>query len=150
MSRLERFTLWMFRHRTPLVAVFTALTMIMGWYAAHVRVDASFHKSLPLDHPYIRTYLKHERQFGGANRVIVDAGAHVSGPITIRGANNTVHFGAGSRWIGAIAVKGSDQRFVFGDRSTSVSCRVLVQEGFMPQAVMTDPSPRFAFYVFTA
>jgi len=71
MSRLERFTLWMFRHRTPLVAVFTALTMIMGWYAAHVRVDASFHKSLPLDHPYIRTYLKHERQFGGANRVIV-------------------------------------------------------------------------------
>ncbi len=68
---LERFTAWMFRYRTPLVVGFTLLTAVMGWFAFRVRVDASFHKSLPLDHAYIRTFLKHERQFGGANRVMV-------------------------------------------------------------------------------
>ncbi len=70
-SPLESFTAWMFRHRTPLVIVFAVLTGGMAWFAAHLRVDASFHKSLPLQHEYIRTFLKHERQFGGANRVIV-------------------------------------------------------------------------------
>ncbi len=61
----------MFRFRTPLVCLIAALTLVMGWFAFHVRVDASFHKSLPLDHDYIRTFVKHERQFGGANRVMV-------------------------------------------------------------------------------
>ena len=43
----------------------------MGWYAAHLHVDASFNKGLPLDHPYIRTFTKYQSEFGGANRVIV-------------------------------------------------------------------------------
>jgi uncharacterized protein len=68
---LERFTAWMFRRRTVLLAIFGILTAIMGWFAAHVRVDASFNKSLPRDHPYIRTFEKYQREFGGANRVLV-------------------------------------------------------------------------------
>ncbi len=68
---LERFTTWMFRYRTPLVCVFAVLTALMAWFASQIRVDASFHKSLPLAHDYIRTFVKHERQFGGANRVMV-------------------------------------------------------------------------------
>ena len=71
MTRLERFTAWMFRLRTPLVAGFAALTGVMLWLALHVHVDASFEKSLPKGHDYIRTFLKHQREFGGANRVLV-------------------------------------------------------------------------------
>src|SRR3954465_14537959 len=71
MSLLEKFTHWMFRFRTPLVCVFAILPAVRGWFAFHLRVDASFHKSLPLAHEYIRTYVKHERAFGGANRVLV-------------------------------------------------------------------------------
>src|SRR3954447_12387387 len=71
LSPLESFTAWMFRRRTLLVCVFAGLTAVMAWLAAHLRVDASFLKSLPLQHEYIRTFVKHERQFGGANRVIV-------------------------------------------------------------------------------
>jgi predicted RND superfamily exporter protein len=71
MTRLERFTAWMFRFRTPLVAGFAALTAVMLWLALHVQVDASFEKSLPKGHEYIRTFLKHQREFGGANRVLV-------------------------------------------------------------------------------
>lgn len=68
---LEKFTGWMFRHRTPLVVGFALLTGVMAWFAAHLRIDASFNKSLPLDHEYIRTFTKHQREFGGANRVLV-------------------------------------------------------------------------------
>ncbi|MSU66728.1 MAG: RND family transporter [Opitutus sp.] len=68
---LEKFTFWMFRFRTPLVCGFAALTAVMGYFAFHLRVDASFNKSLPLDHEYIRTFTKYQREFGGANRVLV-------------------------------------------------------------------------------
>ncbi len=68
---LEKFAAWIFRFRTPLVVGFAILTGIMGSYAARLRVDASFNKSLPLDHPYIRTFTKYQSEFGGANRVLV-------------------------------------------------------------------------------
>jgi uncharacterized protein len=70
-ATLERFTGWIFGHRAFLVVVFSILTAVMAWYAAHLRVDASFNKGLPLDHPYIRTFTKYQSDFGGANRVIV-------------------------------------------------------------------------------
>src|SRR5262245_1111529 len=68
---LEKITVWMFRLRTPLVCMFGALTAIMGYFASQLHVDASFNKSLPNDHDYIRTFTKHQRDFGGANRVLV-------------------------------------------------------------------------------
>jgi predicted RND superfamily exporter protein len=68
---LEKFTNWMFRHRTPLVCGFAALTAVMAVFAFRLRVDASFNKTLPLDHEFIRTFTKYQGEFGGANRVIV-------------------------------------------------------------------------------
>lgn len=68
---LPAFTAWMFRHRTPLVCVLAVLTGVMAWFASRLRVDASFDKTLPVHHDYIRTFKKHHREFGGANRVLV-------------------------------------------------------------------------------
>src|ERR1035437_1026161 len=68
---LEKFTAWMFRWRTPLVCGFAALTAVMAMFALRLRVDASFTKTLPLDHDYIHTFTKYETEFGGANRVLV-------------------------------------------------------------------------------
>lgn len=68
---LEKFATWLFRFRTPLVIGFAALTVVMGMFAARLHVDASFNKSLPIDHPYVHTFTKYQSQFGGANRVIV-------------------------------------------------------------------------------
>lgn len=68
---LEKFAAWVFRFRTPLVIGFAALTAVMAMFATRLHVDASFNKSLPLDHPYIQTFTKYETQFGGANRVLV-------------------------------------------------------------------------------
>ncbi len=68
---LEKFTTWMFRWRTPLVCAFAVLTAVTAVFALRLRVDASFNKTLPLDHDYIRTFTKYESEFGGANRVLV-------------------------------------------------------------------------------
>lgn len=71
MTVLERFTAWMFRRRTSLIAGFAAATAVMAFFAAHLHVDASFDKSLPEGHPYIRTFTKYQAEFGGANRIVV-------------------------------------------------------------------------------
>jgi predicted RND superfamily exporter protein len=70
-ATIERFTSWVFGHRLLLVIGFGLLTAVMGWFAAHLQVDASFNKGLPIDHPYIRTFTKYQSEFGGANRVII-------------------------------------------------------------------------------
>jgi len=70
-ATIERFTAWIFGHRLMLVIGFGLLTVVMGWFAAHLHVDASFNKGLPLAHPYIRTFTKYQSEFGGANRVMI-------------------------------------------------------------------------------
>ena len=68
---VEKIANWIFRYRTPLVVGFALLTGVMAIFASRLRVDASFNKSLPTDHPYIRTFTKYQSEFGGANRVLV-------------------------------------------------------------------------------
>ncbi len=70
-ATIERFSHWVFSHRLILVIGFGLLTVVMGWFASHLHVDASFNKDLPLDHPYIRTFTKYQSEFGGANRVMI-------------------------------------------------------------------------------
>ncbi|QYM80134.1 MMPL family transporter [Horticoccus luteus] len=67
----DRFSSWLFQHRRWVLIGFLAMTAVMAWFAAHLRVDASFTKTLPLDHPYIRTFTQYQSEFGGANRVLI-------------------------------------------------------------------------------
>lgn len=70
-SFLSKLETWTFRNRILILVVFGLLTAFMGWQGAKLRVDAGFQKSLPLDHPYMETFTKHMKEFGGANRVLV-------------------------------------------------------------------------------
>ena len=60
-----------FNHRKLWLFLFTALTVFMFTQAAQLRVDAGFKKQLPLKHEYMQTFLKYEKEFGGANRLLV-------------------------------------------------------------------------------
>ena len=68
---IAKFADWVFRRRPLLVAIFAVFTAVMAWQASKLKVDASFNKGLPSDHPYIQTFLKHQSEFGGANRVLI-------------------------------------------------------------------------------
>lgn len=61
-----------FTRRPLIVALFALLTAVLGWIAVTgLRLDTNFAKQLPVEHEYIRTYLDHREEFGGANRLLI-------------------------------------------------------------------------------
>jgi len=68
-AALEKF---IFGHRALIVVVFALVTALMTVVAVRgLRIDASFTKQLPLKHEYMQTFVKHQAEFGGANRVLI-------------------------------------------------------------------------------
>lgn len=60
-----------FGWRKTILALFVVVTAFMVYSALQLQVDASFHKQLPLSHPYMETFVDYEGEFGGANRILV-------------------------------------------------------------------------------
>lgn len=61
-----------FHKRARLLIVLTLATLILGWQASQLRLDAGFEKQLPQGHPYIEdVFKKYQREFGGANLVLL-------------------------------------------------------------------------------
>ncbi len=60
-----------FGNRRLVVVLFILLTIFMVYQASHLKIDAGFAKMLPLEHPYMQTYLEYRDAFGGANRVVI-------------------------------------------------------------------------------
>ena len=68
-AKMEHF---IFGHRRLLIGVFVLVSLAMALIVARgLRIDASFTKQLPLQHEYMQTFVKHQAEFGGANRVLV-------------------------------------------------------------------------------
>jgi len=62
---------WLIRRRVPMLVILSLITVFLGYHASFLRMDPGFTKSIPLGHPYMKTYEKYTDQFGGANVVIV-------------------------------------------------------------------------------
>ncbi len=61
-----------FGHRGLILAFFALVTAGLAWVSiTGLRLDTNFNKQLPLEHEYIRTYLDHKEEFGGANRLLI-------------------------------------------------------------------------------
>ena len=54
-----------------MIAIFVFLTLVMGYFSTQLKVDAGFTKLLPLEHAYMKTFLRYREDFGNANRVLV-------------------------------------------------------------------------------
>jgi hypothetical protein len=61
----------LFRHRAAILLVFLVATLAFAASLVKLRIDAGFDKLLPLQHPYMQTFVEHREAFGGANRVLV-------------------------------------------------------------------------------
>ncbi len=66
-----RVSYWIFHQRKPLLALFILITLGLGYSASHLKVEAGFFKMIPLHHPYMQTFLEYQKDFGGANKVLV-------------------------------------------------------------------------------
>ncbi|MCC6172871.1 MAG: MMPL family transporter, partial [Gammaproteobacteria bacterium] len=62
----------LFSHRVLIIATFAIVTLAMLFFVFRgLRIDASFTKQLPLKHEYMQTFVEHQAEFGGANRVLI-------------------------------------------------------------------------------
>lgn len=74
MSKLklaERLENLFFGHRRVVMGLFALVTGLLLWAALNLHLDAGLIKQLPLTHPYMATYIKHQQEFGGASRMLV-------------------------------------------------------------------------------
>ncbi len=60
-----------FRHRLMMIITFAVISCVLAFKATQIQLDASFNKNIPLNHDYMKVYLKHEKQFGGANSILI-------------------------------------------------------------------------------
>ncbi len=61
----------LFTKRKLVIGLFLLITVFMLWSLVHLKVDAGFSKMLPLQHEYMKTFVKHRDEFGGANRILI-------------------------------------------------------------------------------
>ncbi|HRP22507.1 efflux RND transporter permease subunit [Thauera sp.] len=75
-SLVEFLGLLLFRRRRFWLGLFVVLTVLLGASASRLQVDAGFEKMIPLEHPYMQTFMAYRNTFGGANRVLVALRQH--------------------------------------------------------------------------
>jgi predicted RND superfamily exporter protein len=71
-SLIERL---LFNHRLLVVIACALLTILLGWQATKLTINASFEKTIPTNHPYIANYLQYQNELtglGNAVRIAVD------------------------------------------------------------------------------
>lgn len=67
-QRLERL---LFPHRLAVLGILALVTVVMGIFAAQLRMSAGFDKQLPQQHAFIQTFNQYREVLFGANRLIV-------------------------------------------------------------------------------
>ena len=70
-SLASRIEVSLFRHKFLVLMLFIITSAFFLFQATQIRLDASFTKNIPLNHSYMKTYLKHRANFGGANTILI-------------------------------------------------------------------------------
>jgi predicted RND superfamily exporter protein len=55
----------LFNHRLVVVVLCAIVTVLLGWQATKLDLNASFEKTIPSSHPYIQNYLRYQNQLSG-------------------------------------------------------------------------------------
>jgi predicted RND superfamily exporter protein len=74
-SRVGIISYYIFHWRAPLLALGVILTALLAWSATRLEVQSGFTKMLPLQHPFMRMFLDYQKDFGGANKILVSVEA---------------------------------------------------------------------------
>lgn len=61
----------LFGRRKFFLGLFAFITVALAISASQLRVDAGFAKMIPLQHPYMQTFMNYQSTFGSANRVLI-------------------------------------------------------------------------------
>jgi uncharacterized protein len=70
-GRIHHIATFLINVRYAVVALFLLGTIGMLFAVSQLKIETGFKKQLPLKHEYMQTFLQYEKEFGGANRVLV-------------------------------------------------------------------------------
>jgi uncharacterized protein len=130
---------YIFHWRKPLLAFFVLVTLALTYSATRLEVQAGFNKMLPLQHPYMKTFLKYRDEFGGANRVLVAVRArkgdifNVKALAKLKAVHDEVFF-----------IRGAERSSVLSLYSPPAIFMEVVEDGFVSGPVLPsnfDGSP---------
>jgi hypothetical protein len=123
-----------FNHRPPIMLICALATLLLGWSATRLEVNASFERMIPRSHPYIRNYLENSaslRHLGNAVRVVVEnTGGDIYGPKylqTLQKINDTVFL-----------LPGVDRGLMKSLWTPAVRWTEITEEGYRGGPVMPD------------
>src|SRR5271166_2461034 len=71
----------LFNHRGIVLAVCVLVSVILGYEATKLRLNASFEKAIPTAHPYIANYLKHKSDLNSISNTVRIAVENTQGTI---------------------------------------------------------------------
>jgi hypothetical protein len=60
----------LFNHRVIVLVLCALVTAVLGWQATRLQLNASFEKTIPTDHPYVRNFLQHQNQLSGLGNTV--------------------------------------------------------------------------------
>jgi predicted RND superfamily exporter protein len=69
--RLHNLATFLINYRYGIVSLFVVITIGMLLAMSQLKIETGFKKQLPLKHEYMQTFLQYEKEFGGANRILV-------------------------------------------------------------------------------
>jgi hypothetical protein len=71
----------LFNHRAIVVLLCALVTLLLGWQATRLQLNASFEKTIPTSHPYIQNFLAHQSELSGLGNAVRIAVAQPEGSI---------------------------------------------------------------------
>lgn len=60
----------LFNHRAIVVLLCALATVLLGWQATRLQLNASFEKTIPAGHPYIQNFLRHQGELSGLGNAV--------------------------------------------------------------------------------
>ena len=108
----------LFRSRLMVLVIFLLVSIFLLFQASQIKLDAAFTKHIPLNHSYMKTYLKHRANFGGANNVLIsvcDSSGDVFNPeffTALKGVHDKLFFIPGVDRIQVKSLFSPSTRFV--------------------------------------
>jgi uncharacterized protein len=108
----------LFRRRLAVLIFFLLASIFLLFQATQIKLDAAFTKHIPLNHSYMKTYLKHRENFGGANNVLIsvcDSSGDIFNPeffTALKGVHDKLFFIPGVDRIQVKSLFSPNTRFV--------------------------------------
>jgi uncharacterized protein len=89
----------LFNHRLVVVVLCALVTVLLGWQATRLQLNASFEKTIPASHPYIRNYLAHQGELSGLGNTVRIVVANPGHPAPGRPKPNASPLGADAEGV---------------------------------------------------